>query len=150
MNVYISILLLYILTLLYITKKNNCRKNNNMMFMLDKFDVVLNDNDKNTINNISSLITGKNIQLSNMNIKGDVVINGKLIVNNGSNFNGGRHYFQNAEKAGKLRVGAAWNIPGIYAEDNKDIILSSATGNIKTGNLYVVGKMFNHNVEIQN
>ena len=41
---------------------------------------------------------GKNIQLSNINIKGDVNINGKLTVNNGSNFSGGRHYFQNMEK----------------------------------------------------
>lgn len=150
-NIKIYIFIIYILTILYIIKHKYCSKKiNNLSYILDKFDIVLNDNDKNVINNITSLLMGKNIQLSNINIKGDVNINGKLTVNNGSNFSGGRHYFQNMEKAGKLRVGAAWNIPGIYAEDNKDIILSSTSGNIKTGNLYIVGKLFNHNVEIQN
>lgn len=69
------------------------------------------------------------------NINGNENINGHLTVKNGSNFSGGRHYFQDEENAGRLRVGGAWNIPGIYAEDGKDIII----GNNGIQNLYMHG-----------
>lgn len=145
------IFVIYLFTILYIiNQKTFHNKINNMSYIIDTFNINLDDNNKSVINNITSIIKGNNIQLTNVSIKGDVNINGKLIVKNGSNFSGGRHYFQDIENAGRLRVGAAWGMPGIYSEDNKDIMIGSATGNIKTGNLYVVGNLFHHNVQITN
>jgi hypothetical protein len=51
-----------------------------------------------------------------------------LHVTNGSRFTGGQHHFKDAEGAGRLRVGAAWAIPGLYSEDNQDIIIGCAAG----------------------
>ena len=59
---------------------------------------------------------------------------GELKVTNGSRFTGDRHWFQDAEGKGRLRVGAAWGIPGIYSEDGgNDLILGSATGIVRMG-----------------
>ena len=57
---------------------------------------------------------------------------GKLTVTAGSTFSGGRNYFEDQEAAGKLRVGAAWGVPGIYAEDGKNIVVGSA-GTVQLG-----------------
>ncbi len=53
----------------------------------------------------------------------------KLTVSGGSYFEGGRNYFMDEEKAGRVRVGAAWNIPGFYSEDNQDIVLGVSPEN---------------------
>jgi len=60
---------------------------------------------------------------------GNVAIKGQLEVNNGSRFMGDRHFFTDAEGKGLLRVGAAWGVPGIYAEQG-DVVVGSQTGNI--------------------
>ena len=59
---------------------------------------------------------------NNSTIKGNCTIDRKIIVKGGGDFNAdgdasARYYFQDEEKKGKLRVGAAWGIPGIYAEE---------------------------------
>lgn len=42
----------------------------------------------------------------------------------GTKFNAvGRHTFEDVEKAGPLRVGAAWGVPGIFSAGNKDLVL---------------------------
>lgn len=54
---------------------------------------------------------------------------GQLSVKNGSEFIGGRHFFTDLENKGKLRVGSAWGVPGIYAEAG-DVVVGSQTGNV--------------------
>jgi len=44
----------------------------------------------------------------------------------------GRNLFSDSEKAGSLRVGAAWGIPGIYSEKG-DVVVGSQSGNIYAG-----------------
>ena len=39
------------------------------------------------------------------------------------NVTGGRTYFKDAENKGRVRVGAAWGIPGLYSEDGQDIVI---------------------------
>ena len=39
------------------------------------------------------------------------------------NVTGGRTYFKDAENKGRVRVGAAWGIPGLYSEDGQDIVV---------------------------
>jgi hypothetical protein len=78
-----------------------------------------------------------------LTIPGNVIIDGKLTVKNGSDFSGGRHYFQDSEKAGRLRVGAAWAKPGIYAEDGKEIIMGSATNKVN-----LIGKTIAHTLDV--
>ena len=41
----------------------------------------------------------------------------------GMNVTGGRTYFKDAENKGRVRVGAAWGIPGLYSEDGQDIVI---------------------------
>jgi len=121
--------------------------------------ILHNSIDQQAIQNFISLAKGGNVNISSLNITGDVkiggklnvvnetLLNGKLIANetminclfsvtNGSNFTGGRHYFQDEEKTGRLRVGGAWGIPGIYSEDGKDILV----GNNGVKNLHMHGK----------
>ena len=64
-------------------------------------------------------------------------VTGKLTVKNGSEFSGGRHTFQDSEKAGVLRVGGAWERPGIYSENGDGIVVGSSNGKILlNGNVY--------------
>jgi hypothetical protein len=46
-----------------------------------------------------------------------------------ANFAGKRNNFSDQENAGKLRVGAAWGVPGIYSEQGP-IVVGSQNGNI--------------------
>jgi len=64
---------------------------------------------------------------------GNVQVHGHLSVRGGSNFEGGRHMFKDSENAGRLRVGAAWGKPGIYAEDGKSLVLGASNARIETG-----------------
>jgi len=73
------------------------------------------------------VVKGRNIlaELDKLNSrwKGeDLTVGGRLTVNNGSNFNGGRHWFKDEENAGRLRVGAAYGIPGIWGEDTGGLV----------------------------
>ena len=58
---------------------------------------------------------------------------GKLTVTAGSEFSGGRHHFQDEENSGPLRVGSAWNMPGIAAENNRPVVVGS-TNAVHLGN----------------
>ena len=49
--------------------------------------------------------------------------NKAINVPQGISATGGRSYFKDAENRGRLRVGAAWGIPGLYSEDNQDIVI---------------------------
>ncbi len=40
-------------------------------------------------------------------------------------FDNERNYFIDSEDAGRLRVGAVWGIPGLYAEDGKNLVLGA-------------------------
>ena len=62
---------------------------------------------------------------------GNLTVPGKLTVQGGSDFSGGRHYFKDSEKSdGKgLRVGAAWGRYGIYSE-NGSLALGSQDANL--------------------
>lgn len=55
--------------------------------------------------------------------KGNIRATGNIQANNGIKVTGGRTHFQDAERKGRLRVGAAWGIPGLYSEDNQDIVI---------------------------
>ena len=45
----------------------------------------------------------------------------------------GRNMFNDAEGAGRVRLGAAWGIPGIYSEDGQHLVLGAATGFVWVG-----------------
>jgi hypothetical protein len=71
--------------------------------------------------------SGRNIlaELDKLNSRwsGDnLVVPGHLTVKNGSNFSGGRHYFKDEENVGRLRVGAAYGVPGIWGEDTGGLV----------------------------
>lgn len=51
-----------------------------------------------------------------------------LHVTNGSRFSGGQHFFTDGEKQGRLRVGAAWAVPGLFSEDSQDIVVGCSSG----------------------
>ena len=55
--------------------------------------------------------------------RGNIRATGNIQANNGLRVTGGRTWIQDAEKKGRLRVGAAWGIPGLYSEDNQDIVI---------------------------
>ena len=47
---------------------------------------------------------------------------------------GGRNFFVDSENRGRLRVGAAWNLPGIYSEDaGHHLVVGAATGHVFVG-----------------
>jgi hypothetical protein len=99
-----------------------------------------NDFDISAIKNLSDiaakLVTGGLTIPGNVKIAGTLDVVGKskmsdtsiktLNVTDGSNFSGGRHFFTDTEKCGRLRVGCAWGKPGIYAEDNKSLVLGAS------------------------
>ena len=72
------------------------------------------------------VVKGRNIlaELDKLNSRwnGDNLTVGHLTVKSGSNFNGGRHWFKDEENAGRLRVGAAYGIPGIWGEDTGGLV----------------------------
>lgn len=57
--------------------------------------------------------------------------NGPQINDKGATIQGfaGRNFFQDAEKAGALRVGAAWGVPGIYSQKG-DVVVGSESKKI--------------------
>ena len=62
---------------------------------------------------------------------GTVTFNNKIIGKNGGDFSGGQYFFTDHEKCGRLRVGCAWGVPGIYAEDGKNLRLGSSRGEVQ-------------------
>lgn len=100
---------------------------------------------------LSSLILNGNIGIGTtttdtykLNVSGTVLFTGNYL-------------YANAESAGRLRVGAAWGIPGLYSGDDgaKDLVLGvpsgrkvyigTSTGDMSveggTGNTYIKGKL---------
>jgi hypothetical protein len=57
---------------------------------------------------------------------------GNIVTTGGGNFSGGRYFFTDEEKCGRLRVGCAWGMPGIYAEDGKSLVIGGASGAIES------------------
>ena len=71
---------------------------------------------------------------------GQVHVTNKLTGKNGMDIQGGRSYFKDSENRGRVRVGAAWGIPGLYSEDNQDIVVgvsSSKTAHIGNNGKYL-------------
>ena len=58
--------------------------------------------------------------------RGNIRATGNIEANNGLKVTGGRSHFKDAENRGRLRVGAAWGIPGLYSEDRQDIVVGCA------------------------
>ena len=95
-----------------------------------------------------------------VNARGNISASGNISSRNGLTVTGGRTYIKDAENKGRLRVGAAWGVPGLYSEDRQDIVVGchssrsvhlgrpnlvkiDARGNIhlpKGANIYVGGK----------
>ena len=55
--------------------------------------------------------------------QGNIRATGNIQANRGLSVTGGRTHIKDAENKGRLRVGAAWGIPGLYSEDNQDIVI---------------------------
>ena len=134
----------------------------------DNFTVILDDTqDKQAINNFTSLIKGGAFTVSSLtvtgginiggdaninvsaNITGNTTTNGHLTVKNSSDFYGGNHIFRDAEsKNGEwVRIGNPWGHLGIYASeqiyvgDNPKVIGNINIGdgrvNSDSGNLFI-------------
>ena len=75
----------------------------------------------------NSTIKGNSTVQGSSTVQGNCTINNKITVKGGGEFNAvgnkdARYYFSDAEKKGKLRVGAVWGVPGIYSESGNVII----------------------------
>lgn len=152
MHQYVKLIffIFIILIVTMIQKYNKLEKNINyinneikILKNLNKIEKLTVDEpmDAQAMQNLISLAKGGNLTVSSLNITGGLVVNGNtdinghLSVKKGSEFSGGRHHFQDEENAGKLRVGGAWGIPGIYSEDGKAIVV----GNNGIKNIYCNG-----------
>jgi hypothetical protein len=104
--------------------------NFNSLSSIFNSNAIENFDNNEAIQNIAGLYNAGKLTVKDLEVTGKATVANGLTVNGGSSFNGGRHYFQDEEKAGRLRVGGAWGIPGIYAEDGKPLILGGANGNV--------------------
>ena len=72
-----------------------------------------------------------------LDVRGDMTLNGAYADTYATRLrvNMGNIHVQGNEAGGAplLRVGNAWNLPGIYAEAGGDLVLGSATGWVRTG-----------------
>jgi len=59
--------------------------------------------------------------------QGNIKATGNISSGNGLTVTGGRTWIKDAENKGRLRVGAAWGIPGLYSEDNQDVVIGCAS-----------------------
>jgi len=60
---------------------------------------------------------------------------GGIQAKRGMNVEGNRTYIKDEENKGRLRVGAAWGIPGIYSQDDgNDLVIGAVTGKVQVGN----------------
>lgn len=69
-----------------------------------------------------------------LHVSADLNVN-RTINNNGNVIRGrrGTNHFVDEEGRGRVRVGAAWGIPGIYSEDGENLVLGASTGNVVIG-----------------
>lgn len=81
-----------------------------------------------------ALEVGGKVQADTVKVEKQLEVgpNGLGINDKGATIQGidGRNYFQDSEKAGVLRVGGVWGIPGIYSEKG-DVAVGSQSGKIK-------------------
>ena len=136
MYLYLVIFIYLVFIIYYIIKQRKiCDKIDKFTDFIEHFDPINKDIDLHSLNNFLSVVNNDGIiSLFGVDVSGNAVIDGHLSVNNGSEFNGGRHYFQDEENAGRLRIGEVNGTPGIYAEDGKSLVIGSGSGNIKANN----------------
>lgn len=58
-------------------------------------------------------------------INSPVNINGLLTTTAGGRFSGDRYFFTDSENCGQLRIGCAWNKPGVFSEGGKTLAIGS-------------------------
>lgn len=88
---------------------------------IEKLKIIYSDDLQKNMEFILSIVRDGKVKCKSFNIMSNLNVN-NLTVKNGSEFNGDRHFFQNA---GRLRIGSYMGIPGIYAEDGRDLTLGS-------------------------
>lgn len=130
------LIICYLLLFLYMVEQYKLNKK------IESFNINFNnENIRPRIDFLLSVAKGDNINCKLLNITNNLNVNGHLTVKKGSSFNGDRHFFKDEKNVGKLRVGAAWNIPGIYSEDNKDLSIYASSNQFTNvhinNNLYV-------------
>jgi len=92
-------------------------------------------------------LSGIDLKVKSLEVKNDLTvqknctINEKITVKGGGDFNAdnaaitdAQYHFEDYEKAGRLRVGAAWGVAGIFSEDGDLMIASKAGKTIKLQN----------------
>ena len=113
-----------------ISNKNNAKANHYALIQHDNGTTILNSKAGTNLN-----FRQGNVNKMVINATGDVDMKGTLNGKKGMNIQGGRSFFKDAENKGRLRVGAAWGIPGIYSQDNQDVVVGvSNTKTAKIGN----------------
>lgn len=138
MKVILIVILCYGLLLQYIVKQKKINKK------IEKLKLIYSDNNlQKNIEFLLSIARGENIKCNTFNIMNNLDVN-NLTVKNGSEFNGGKHFFQGEKNVGRLRIGSYKGMPGIYAEDGKDLTLGSDS-TIINGKIKIL-----NNLNIQN
>ena len=106
--------MLYVIVTIY----NKTKKINEK---IEKLKIIYSDDLQKNMEFILSIVRDGKVKCKSFNIMSNLNVN-NLTVKNGSEFNGDRHFFQNAIR---LRIGSYMGIPGIYAEDGRDLTLGS-------------------------
>lgn len=142
MELYILIMC-YIFYIFYLSIKQNRfeKKLNDVLYVTENFDNFTNGIDIQSINNLISITNDNNVYIFGLNVN-ELTINGKLTVNNGSEFKTGWHYFRDQENAGSLKIGGVENNPGIFSSSEKQFVVGSGTNNINIYNNLIVDKYF--------
>tara|TARA_B100000902_G_scaffold328749_1_gene324954 strand:+ start:2217 stop:3860 length:1644 start_codon:yes stop_codon:yes gene_type:complete len=100
-----------------ISNKNNAKTGQYALIQHDNGTTILNSK------------AGNGLHFRQGNVDKMVINNaGNVEMRNGMNIQGGRSFFKDAENRGRVRVGAAWGIPGIYSQDNQDVVVGVAPG----------------------
>ena len=87
--------------------------------------------DSNAINTLAQI--ARKLMNEGLTVPGAMTTKGLFSSTAGSRFTGNRNWFQDEEGKGRVRVGAAWGIPGIYAEDGTDLVLGAGSTNTHIG-----------------
>lgn len=132
----------YIFLIFYLLINQNKfeEKLNNMLHMAEKFENI-SDVDTQSINNLLSIVNDNDIYMYGLETN-ELTINGKLTVNNGSEFRGREHYFMDEENVGYLKIGEVENNPGIFSPNEKQFVIGSGTNNVNIYNNLKVDKYF--------
>ena len=95
----------YIFLIFYLLINQNKfeEKLNNMLYVAEKFENI-SDVDTQSINNLLSIVNDNDIYVYGLGTN-ELTINGKLTVNNRSEFRGREHNFMDEENVGYLKIG---------------------------------------------